>query len=212
MRTPIRVLGRRAAGRRRRRRRERGYTLIEVMMAVGVMTVGAVGIMSLQQATTRGNRYARQMSVATDVTRSWVERLRRDSLMWNQQGLAGVAGTDYLSLIGTDPAAAAWVAPPMTDHRAHDWQGGMTEGGSGDEAIVYCTELKLQWIMGNQGIRADVRTWWHKATPALEATASDGRILAGCGTPDEVTTELLSSPRRIHSVQASTILRRTPLP
>ena len=109
------------------------------------------------------------------------------------------------------PVSATWTAPPFTDFRAHDWHGAMTETGIPERPIAYCTEYRLRYVMRNRAIRADVRTWWHKTTPALDDTASDASILANCGEPEDVTAELSSANPRIHAVYGSTILRPTPI-
>lgn len=192
-------------------RRTEGYTLIEVMMAVGIMTVGAVGIMSLQQATTRGNSFARQITSANHITRTWVERLRTDALAWNEPGAAGVAGTTYLSTI---PAATTTIGPwtamgsagGVGDSYAFDFLGERTDGAPPDAPIHFCTNVRLRWVLGNNAIRADVRTWWHRESRNVTA-----RFACAPGSEDAVTTELAEADPDLHAVYGSILLRPTPV-
>jgi type IV pilus assembly protein PilV len=205
---------------REARRRRGGFTLIEVMMALAVMTVGAMGIMALQQATTRGNRQARHMTKATQVTRLWLERARRDALLWNTGSAAGLRtanGPLYLSAI-PDPGAgaSAWFAPydetnAPDQSYGFDYQGNDTT--TADE-MRYCTHLKLEWAEPGDTIRVEARTFWHRGDQgSQDATFSDRRLFSDCGRGDEatVTAELAAVPSRLRAVSASTVVRWTAL-
>jgi prepilin-type N-terminal cleavage/methylation domain-containing protein len=56
-----------------------GFTLVEVMIAIGIMTVGSLGILSMHQAVSGANRSAQEMNTALAITERWVERVERDS-------------------------------------------------------------------------------------------------------------------------------------
>ncbi len=204
---------------KKRKRSQGGYTLIEVLMAIGVMTVGAVGIMALQQATTRGNTHARQMSVATEFTRTWLERIRRDALTWNQPGLAGTAGTRFLSnVLASGGTIGEWFTPdttgsPFGEHPSANWQGVDTNGTDAGP-MVYCTNVRLRWVIDQQAIRADVRTWWHRTSHADDREVSDRSLYVNCNGGDAaaITTELSRTPAsRLHAVTGSILVRWTPI-
>lgn len=190
----------------RRRRRSSAFTLIEVMVAVAVMTVGAVGIMALQQAATRGNMEARQMSTATQVARIWLERLQRDALLWNSQGVP--AGTRYLT---NAPAAGnapgVWFSPIAVtapsghlDSYAFDYFGNDTlQQGS----MVYCAQVRLQWIVFGDTLKAEVRAFW----PRRGRPQNTGNC--GFGNSGGVTADI--DAFNLHAVYASTLIRRIPL-
>jgi prepilin-type N-terminal cleavage/methylation domain-containing protein len=193
---------------RRLRRRASGYTLIEVMVAVAIMTVGSVGIMALSQATTVGTRQAREMSTATHVTRRWVERVREDALRWNSSGATGLAGTTYLT---NAPAAVAtpgvWFAPgtaTATTSFGADFFGEDTATAAN---MRYCTNVRLNWLGGGSALRVDVRTWWHRT--GGDDTTTDLEIFPGCAPANAagVTTELDATTPRLHAVYSSTVVR-----
>lgn len=177
-----------------RRRTEEGYTLIEVMMAVAIMTVGSVGILKLHQATTNGNRLARETSTAVDLNRRMIERVHRDALRWNASGLA--TSTELLSNapLTTASPVGAWVVPSMTiGSNAFDYQGNDTSTAAD---MYYCSNIRVSWIIGMDAARVDTRIWWRRgdANPTPSAWT--------CATVP--TDAQLSS---VHAVNASTVVR-----
>jgi len=166
----------------------RGYTLIEVMMAIALLAIGATGIFSLQAVAVHANEFARDTTEAVTVDRFWVEQLRRDSLLWDgaQSAPAALAQTQYLKLA---PAASnvvgTWFTPAMpTD--------GLLGGGAAQQPIGrglnvtpaagqgrYCAQMRLSWLRMNRLIRAEVRVWNFKA-------GGDRRLYKNCGSGSEV--------------------------
>jgi len=147
------------------RRGRSGFTLVEVMIAIGVMTVGSLGILSMHQAVSNANRTAQEMNTALAITERWMERIERDSLSWTEQGInaASLTGTDYLSALagGVDPTD--WFRPTVTaadESYAFDYFGRDTEDAG---AIKYCTNLRLSWVRQGSSMRVDVRTYWFRA-------------------------------------------------
>ena len=49
----------------RRRSRRRGYTIIELMMAISIMAIGVSGIIAMQKVTLAANQHATHLAVAT---------------------------------------------------------------------------------------------------------------------------------------------------
>ncbi len=180
-----------------------GFTLIEVMMALAVMSVGAVGIMSLQQASTRGNVESREVGTATMVTRRWVERLKIDALAWNSPGTtADVLGnTKYLQLVD-----GAWHAPVDEDgidsFAANFFGEDVMDDAVGMGAQHFCTHVRLRWTAAGDTIRADVRTFWFRR-------GSDNSLFENCASGAEaiVDGDLMSPTSVLRSVQTSTLIR-----
>ncbi|MEM1413415.1 MAG: prepilin-type N-terminal cleavage/methylation domain-containing protein [Myxococcota bacterium] len=208
---------------RRSEERRAGFTVIEVMMAITVLAIGAVGLMGLVRATVQGNVQGRRITTATQVARTWTERLRTDSIGWTTNAAGGLANTCWLS---NAPAAVVgqasnWFVPqvagpgcvnvgglPAGSELGVDpgagWTGADAQnaGGIGLQAR-YCTLVRLTWVIPNEMIRADVRTWWDDTGQA--------QIAANCGLgnePDVVADldgPLEDTPLR--SIETSTLLR-----
>ena len=189
---------------RRRTRRDEGFTLIEVMMSLAILIVGAVGILSVQSAATRGNVAGRRMSVGTQRSSVWIERLRRDALFWRTSGDPVVVApqSQYLNRVG-----AGWFVPVSADPletAAATWTG---EDLSGAQIPQYCTHVRLSWAIPNHSIRADVRTYWSKDRGREHALITDGCAL---GTEGEVSLDLASAAPDLSAVYGSTLLRWIP--
>lgn len=182
------------ASRSARRRRQRGFTLIEVMMALTILTIGILGIISMQKSAVVTNNDAQQFTVATQIARTWIDRLNRDATKWNhpsvQQTASDLAAdTVWLSAVDVPslnypkwfrPAAVNW-ASGLNESPAFDRNGNdiaYTNGASLLNDTVYCTHVRLRWIYPAQLIRAEVRVFWRKKSvsagygPAIGWTSS----------------------------------------
>ncbi len=147
------------------KRRQSGFTLVEVMIAIGIMTVGSLGILSMHQAVSNANRTAHEMNTALAITERWVERVERDSLSWSQPGLSSseLTGTAYLSGLAGTVSATDWFTPSPAEPResfAFDYFGRDT---SDSAQIKYCTNLRLSWLRQGSSARVDIRTFWYRA-------------------------------------------------
>ncbi len=216
--------GRRTVGARRHRRR--GFTMIELMMSLAVMTVGAAALFSLQGFIARANLYSRRVAQATEIADRWIERLRTDALIWNQPGPTGVATTAYLTqaIIEVD-ATDAWLQAAGNQINQVNATLGHSAGAdlygndvapliSGNQQrIAFCTHYRLRWMADDPAaetsLRAEVRVFWPKAgSGATLAVASPLCAMTGNGTLD------VSSPADgvddFHAVYAATVIRYNP--
>jgi prepilin-type N-terminal cleavage/methylation domain-containing protein len=146
------------------KRKQLGFTLVEVMIAIGIMTVGSLGILSMHQAVTSANRASHEMNTALAITERWVERVERDSLAWSEQGVNSTAlgSTAYLSQLAGSVAPTAWFTPSPADtdeSYGFDYFGNDTRDGA---AIKYCVNLRMSWLRQGSSMRVDVRTFWYR--------------------------------------------------
>lgn len=177
----------RASGRASRR----GFTLVEVMVALAVLALGVTGILSMQNAAILSNRRAQEMTLATQIARMWLERIRADANQWNRPSsrsrVSDLQDTQYLCRLsptgctsGAATAVNTWFVPqipalavapatPLTvigaGPTAFDAFG--REVGAGDARAVYCVGVRLGWIAPDLGsrqgiVRAEVRVWWYR--------------------------------------------------
>ena len=196
-----------------RPRKRAGYTLVEIMMAIAVMTAGTAGIFALQRAATVGNLEARQMSTATLIARTWLERLKRDALRWTAGGTTAASvnltNTTYLASVPAPAAVPAWFTPIpaslVTESYGFDHFGRDITPPSA--LIEYCTQMRLQWVYPGQTIRGDVRVWWHRYSSGSDTNVGDASQYPNCGVGAEAA---IGNDVRVRMVNASTLLRWVP--
>lgn len=173
-------------------------------MALGILAVGATGIVGLQQAAIRGNQEANEFSIATRTAELWLDRYRMDALAWRVGGPGTVfsaamfANTELMRgmpAVGSTgwhfPVPATGSFPPAHQLAFH----GNPAPGSGPRPF-FCTQSNLSWVYDSTAIRVDVRVYWRRrnvlgASGALECPATPNRL-------------------DYHIVQASTVIRWTP--
>src|SRR6476659_3501314 len=73
-----------SAKKRHVRASKRGYTIVELLMAVCVFGIGVVGIIAMQKVTATSNRHAKNLATATHVAESWLEHMAVDATRWTQ--------------------------------------------------------------------------------------------------------------------------------
>ena len=152
--------------------RTRGYTAIEVLMAMTVMAIGGAAVITMQKTSVTGNLDARRADVANSIARTWVERLQRESMAWTQPGPGGgvsnLANAPVLNNIVVAPGA--WFLPTQE-------MGGVPETASPGFDILgrdlaladlptadFCVNVRLTFLTVAPAtqdlIRADVRVIW----------------------------------------------------
>ena len=142
-----------------------GFTLVEVMIAIGIMTVGSLGILSMHHAVSGANRSAHELNTGLAITERWIERIERDSLAWSTQGLntSQLIGTAYLSGLAGTVSATDWFTPSPSDADEHSGFNYFGEDTDTSSEIKYCTNLRLSWLRQGSSARVDVRTFWYRA-------------------------------------------------
>ncbi len=198
---------------RRRRANQHGFTLIEVMVSLGVMTVGAMAMISLQQHTIRSNSHARQLAIATHIAQQWIERLKQDAHTWNVAGdndatvQAAMNRTRYLGVVTTEARdrfqSPEWFETEPFVSNVYDYRGLPLphEGGFADR-VFFCTSYRTNWVYFGRALRADVRVWWPREHTAGDTSAIPNWCEDGDGTVD---------PDDHHIVQLSTVVRMNPV-
>lgn len=158
----------------------RGYSIIEVMMAMGILAVGTTGVIALQKVALVGNTNARVADAARHVAGTWVERLKTDALTWNDpMGTLDIGDTRWLNVAGLynpqnlpnatnwvrAPQVVNWSSPVADIHGADVFNTASVDG-------IFCTHLLLsravqkRYSLGGLthpiAIRAVVRVIWRR--------------------------------------------------
>jgi prepilin-type N-terminal cleavage/methylation domain-containing protein len=195
--------------RRPTRRAERGYTAIEVMLAMTVLLISSAGVMSMQKAAIQGNVDARKLDVANSIARTWLDRLATDSETWNSL-TTGLTQTTWL---GPMYDTGLFMTPTVVQQTmssvqspAFDILGRDLFNAANDPTTVFCTHIKVDHMAVTAAnlpvlIRVTVLVYWAKQL-------SGGGVPATqlCSEHDVANVEL-NSPGTYHMLYVTEALR-----
>ena len=200
--------------------RRQGFTLAEVMVSLGVMTIGGMALIGMQAQTSRANTRARDLTISTQIAQNVIERLKMDALAWNSttgNAAADLGNTQLLRNVATATVGAFTTLPslyPVSPNgtrvmsNAFDYFGDdVNVTGASTQTLAnirYCASYRLTWIFDNmRALRADVRVWWSVEAPARSiigdfANCADDNVSLNPGGP---------LANNYHVVYLSTVLR-----
>jgi type II secretory pathway pseudopilin PulG len=202
----------------------RGYTAIEVLLAITVLMIGAAGVMTMQKASIQSNLDARKLDIANSIAHTWLERLATDATGWtgpvqkvttvnnitNTTWLAGNLGTGnfFLPPVPGGYPAAEGKSP------AFDILGRDLDLADAPNAI-FCTHVKIDPIANNPNLlpgnpdsllRATVIVFWKK-----QLVQSAGTPAGNCTKYFDVAADEAANPGTWHIVYAVTGVRKNPV-
>ncbi|MEJ7731675.1 MAG: prepilin-type N-terminal cleavage/methylation domain-containing protein [Polyangiaceae bacterium] len=146
-----------------RRALARGYTAVEVTVALALLAIGASGVIALQKITLQSVTNARNIATANQIAVTWAERLRADAAMWNNP-ITGSDLSDTTWLKLSSPPPGAWLVPTSTSPGGSAWadiEGRDIYPGTGGLG-AFCTHLRMVRIYPSL-IRAEVRVFWRRS-------------------------------------------------
>lgn len=179
------------------RHEARGFTVIEILIAMTLMMIGAAAVITMQKTAIQANLDARKTDVANSIARMWVERLRRDAMQWTY-----VPGNGNAATINNTTAAfitpTAWAFPgaefsnqsaPIMSY-AFDILGRDLDRNTDIGTTNFCVNVQIvqltQPAAGTAPIlRADVRVLWPRGitgAPPNFCTAVDPGLATGTDT------------------------------
>jgi len=157
---------------RKRLGRRRGYTLVELMMALALFAVAVVGIISMQKVAVVSNAHAKNVAIAQRIAQGWAGQLEMDATEW-QVGF----GPGWLN------GSNLWERPPYLGARqfggAFDALGNPLRDTELSRA-AFCSHVRTTWLFpstmgmgGNGTLRAEIRVFWLRdGEAALDSNAS----------------------------------------
>lgn len=149
---------------------QRGYTVVELMMALAVLTIGLGGVIAMQKVTVVANWNAKNLAIATHIAQSWLDEIQADSAQWN--GTNDFNETDWLVNVGgEDTPAAAWFRPVYSETRkfgaGFDALGSPVTTQELATRAHFCSDLRLTWLGSQTGmkqgaglVRVEARVYW----------------------------------------------------
>ncbi len=121
---------------KQKNKNEKGFTLLEVLISVAILSVGLLGIAVMQDAAIQGTVFGSKMSVGTNLADEMMERIR---IKMPGVNIVGFNVTDYdgidTSVPATRPPASAWQARGDYDQ----WTGRIQQylpGGTGTVTVT----------------------------------------------------------------------------
>jgi prepilin-type N-terminal cleavage/methylation domain-containing protein len=210
--------------------RSRGYTVIELLMALTVLALGASGVVAMQRVTLESNRYAKNLAIATRIGEAWADQLEADAARWT---LADhLANTTWLKEAGACSGSVAptgWFEPAWsTDRRfgpAFDALGSPVDMSitTPDTFTQFCAHVQLAWLHcdtsvsggGTQGsgiVRAEIRVFWRRDDDATASSATFQTVgqAALCSAADVAGVTNDIAVGGYNSVYLSTAIRQVP--
>jgi prepilin-type N-terminal cleavage/methylation domain-containing protein len=189
-----------------------GYTVLEVMIALAVLAIGAAGIVAMQKGTLLGNTNARNLATANAIAATWAERLRADGLQWTEvAGQNTILTTKWLKDAGnhfptiTSPEGT-WIRP-AGDAGATDGDNGVSYQANVqgldttvEGAAAFCTNIRLVQLLPTL-IRAEIRVFWLR-------TQGKGNVVANEFCPAGSLDTIGKARDRYHFVYLTTAILR----
>jgi prepilin-type N-terminal cleavage/methylation domain-containing protein len=201
---------------RRRTSREGGYTAVEVMMALTVMSIGAAAVISMHKTSVTANLDARKTDVANGIARMWMERLQRDTMSWTTPSSVDPSTSNFSNAkLLASHVTGAWYAPvddiadtvptsPGLDILGRDLGTTGPTGATLNDA-QFCVHVRLTWLVvpvlpAEPGLlRADVRVLWPRGISNMPGKCTDAAVLVD--NPDP------TNPPMYHAVYLTTTLK-----
>ncbi len=153
-----------------RRAGSRGYNMIEVMMALAILAVGASGVIALQKVTILGVTSGRNLTAASTIAAAHIESLRTDAVRWTNSG--NLTSAPLLSALAAAPDV--WTAPSTTTGLGGlgltDVTGVTDSAVTAPVEVAYCTQVRATPIAFSTDalpapilFRIEARTFWAKS-------------------------------------------------
>jgi len=196
----------------------RGYTVIEVMMSLALMAIGATCVIAMQRAAVQGNADAREMDVASSIARAWLERAERDSALWTPSTVAASppANPQFASVIDegvATNAAGTWFVPkarlvPTGGQNDVESAGFDILGQDMDSltaaGLRYCVNLRVTPLTTDQTLmRVEARVFWPR-----NLTVAPDPNYCNQAPPAALDTDVT----KYHFVYAATAVRQNAQP
>jgi len=205
---------------------KRGYTMVEVMMGMSLLAIGAAAVISMQRASIQSNLEARKLDMANAIAREWIERLRRDATQWtlpnSSNSTSNYANAQLLSTYlawGATGQTTSWSYPnaylasaavpdgvsPGFDILGRDLKATDILGSTSTPSkAIFCTNIRLNWLVVNTLMRAEVRVFWLRL------------LSSGPNTPDwcnqSNANTVTGDTSHYHFIYAATAIRQNPAP
>jgi hypothetical protein len=178
-----------------RRRGSAGYTAVEVLMSLAVLSVGVIGIIATEKVTLAANQHSKNLAIATHIAQSWIGMLNAEATLWGSTPLSDTR-QPWLSQ-GQD--TATWFRPDPVDELGFGPAFDALGNATSEDSASFCVDLRISPLntstLGGGMVRAEVRVMWLRDQPIV--TSSDPALSSACS----VSTEDAAAANASHMVQ-----------
>jgi type IV pilus assembly protein PilV len=162
----------------------RAYTVIELVLSLSVLAVGATGVIAMQKVAISSNRHAKDISIASRISEAWADQLAQDGSIWTMTsaGTSTIATTTWLNLANTSQTVD-WFVPSYNTLRnfgpGFGALGAPLDPTRNASLIRFCTHLRFAYLhspttptAGSGVIRAQIRVFWPAEDSAVAIPAA----------------------------------------
>jgi hypothetical protein len=146
--------------------RQLGFTVVELMMSLAVLTVGISGIIAMQKVTAASNLHSKSVAIATQIANSWQDQLLVDGSVWRITRPLSLNSTPWL-INATTPNV--WFRPQFVAARQFGAAFDALGNPLADTEVAqaqFCVHVLLVPVVaaltdpGNATYRATIRVLW----------------------------------------------------
>jgi len=170
------------------RRSQRGFSIIEAMIASIVMLVGLLGLASLQIVGVRSNHFGRHMTQGSQLAQDLIENLQRwdynDARLtptvqrsWNVQNAASTAAVDVEWEMGRGVSATHADGSPYTaDFSDGTTNASKTSALDATFCAAGCPYIGLSGDVDGDGV-LDYQRYWNVWTTSFDGSTTTGKLI-----------------------------------
>lgn len=181
--------------------RMRGVTLVEVLIAVVVLSIGLLGASSLQLASRRANFESVQRSQATALAQDMIERMRANEVSLSDYTAAGagrtLTGTTMPAVDCTSPCTPAQLAA----YDLYEWEqaldGVSAQQGTSDVGGLVSPTGCISGPAGGDGVYTVSIAWRGLVALSSPVSSNCGKGSGRYDSPDGTQTDVF---RRVLSI------------
>ena len=131
-----------------RAKRQYGFTLLEVLIALLILSIGLLGLAALQTTGLRSNQMASMRTLATEAGYDITDRMRANP--------TGVEANEYVIALGQAPADTGATGTALAD--LTEWRNTVQRLPGGESEITQCDTAD-----GCDGLTHIITVYWNEA-------------------------------------------------
>jgi len=120
-------------------RNNRGFTMLEILIATVILTIGLLGVAGLTIGTIKGNLFSKNVTTATVISQKRLEDIQRDGYVGATEGNFP-AGPDAITMGGVTFSMETTINPGVPDTNMKEIEV-KTSWSNGTRSVVLSTIL-----------------------------------------------------------------------